>query len=316
MKVSAVAGNDQVAMVYIADFGPGRAVEFVESIQAPMPREKKWVLMVSTLFGCPVKCRMCDAGGAYHGKLTCEEILAQIDYLVHKRYPGGFIPVEKFKIQFARMGEPSFNPAVLEVLSELPNRYRADGLIPSLSTIGPSGVEGFFDRLLDIKNGLYSGGQFQFQFSIHTTDENMRDQLIPVNKWSFAKMAEYGDRFYSHGDRKITLNFALADGMPVSPEILMRYFDPARYIVKITPLNPTCQAVKNGLSSYINPTQPQGKYEIPHLLLDWGYEVIVAIGDEEENRIGSNCGQYLLKYLETGTTVANGYTYQPQSPSI
>src|SRR3972149_3149112 len=165
MKVSAVAGNAQIAMVYIADFGQGRAVEFVEAIQPPLPREKKWVLMVSTLFGCPVKCRMCDAGGTYHGKLTGEDIFAQIDYLVQKRYPGGFIPVEKFKIQFARMGEPSFNPAVLEVLTELPNRYRAAGLIPSLSTIGPSGVDGFFDRLLEIKDSLYSKGQFQFQFS-------------------------------------------------------------------------------------------------------------------------------------------------------
>jgi len=211
------------------------------------------------------------------------------------------------------MGEPSFNPAVLEVLMELPTRYRAVGLIPSLSTIGPSGVDGFFDRLLDIKNSLYSGGQFQFQFSIHSTDENLRDQLIPVNKWSFSKMAEYGDRFYRSGDRKITLNFALADGMPVDPEILGRYFDPARYIVKITPLNPTCQVVKNGLSSYINPYKPKAHYEIAHLLSNWGYEVIVAIGDVEENKIGSNCGQYLLKYLDAGMSVANGYSYQPQS---
>jgi 23S rRNA (adenine2503-C2)-methyltransferase len=313
VKVTAVAGSDQVAMVYIADFGQGRAVEFVESIHVPLPREKKWVLMVSTLFGCPVKCRMCDAGGAYHGKLTGEQILAQIDYLVQKRYPGSFIPVEKFKIQFARMGEPSFNPAVLGVLMELPNRYQAAGLIPSLSTIGPSGVDGFFDKLLDVKDGLYSRGQFQFQFSIHTTDENLRDQLMPVNKWSFAELAKYGDRFYRPGDRKITLNFALADGMPVDPEILTRYFDPARYLVKITPLNPTCQAAKNGLSSYINPNKPDTDYEIAGLLTQCGYEVIVAIGDVEENKIGSNCGQYLLKYLDTGTTIANGYTYQPQS---
>ena len=195
MEVTAMAGNDQIAMVYIADFGQGRAVEFVESIQPPLPREKKWVLMVSTLFGCPVKCLMCDAGGTYQGKLSCEEILAQIDYLVKKRFPGDFIPVEKFKIQFARMGEPSFNPSVLDVLTELPNRYHAAGLIPSLSTIAPRGVERFFERLLEIKERLYPNGNFQFQFSLHTTDDNLRDQLIPVKKWTFAEMAEYGNRF-------------------------------------------------------------------------------------------------------------------------
>lgn len=316
MKVSAVAGSDQVAMVYIADFGPDRAVEFVESVQPPLPREKKWVLMVSTLFGCPVKCRMCDAGGAYHGKLSRDEMLAQIDYLVNKRYPGGTIPVEKFKIQFARMGEPSFNPAVLEVLADLPGRYQADGLIPSLSTIAPSGVDHFFDKLLEIKDQHYPRGQFQFQFSIHTTDVSLRDQLIPVKKWSFAKMAEYGRRFYHAGDRKITLNFALAKGMPVDPELLARYFDPAMYVIKITPLNPTCQAKKNGLSSYLDPYSTVVDRNIAHNLAERGYDVIVAVGNVEENQIGSNCGQYLLKYLDEGTLITNGYTYQLQPAPV
>jgi 23S rRNA (adenine2503-C2)-methyltransferase len=312
VEVTAVAGSEQIAMVYIADFGQGRAVEFVESIQPPLPREKKWVLMVSTLFGCPVKCLMCDAGGSYQGKLSCEEILAQIDYLVKKRFPGDFIPVEKFKIQFARMGEPSFNPSVLDVLTELPDRYHAAGLIPSLSTIAPRGVEHFFERLLDIKERLYSNGNFQFQFSLHTTNNDVRDRLIPVKKWSFAEMAEYGNRFYKQGDRKITLNFALAKDTPIAPEILSRYFDPDKYVVKITPLNPTCEAVKNGLSSYLDPYEKKANHEIVTLLADWGYEVIVAIGEVEENQIGSNCGQYLLKYLDERTPVANGYTYQLQ----
>ena len=313
MEVTAMAGSDQIATVYIADFGQGRAVEFVESIQPPLPREKKWVLMVSTLFGCPVKCLMCDAGGTYQGKLSCEEILAQVDYLVKKRFPGDFIPVEKFKIQFARMGEPSFNTSVLDVLAELPNRYHAAGLIPSLSTIAPQGVGRFFERLLEIKERLYPNGNFQFQYSLHTTDDHLRDRLIPVKKWSFAEMAEYGDRFYQQGDRKITLNFALAKGMPVTPEILGRYFDPDKYIVKITPLNPTCSAVKNRLSSYLDPYETKGDREIVHLLRDRGYEVIVAIGEVEENQIGSNCGQYLLKYLDERTPVVNGYTYPLQS---
>ena len=69
------------------------------------------------------------------------------------------------------MGEPAFNPAVLELLRELPSRYQAPGLMPSLSTIAPGGVDGFFEALLEIKNELYPGGKFQFQFSLHTSDE-------------------------------------------------------------------------------------------------------------------------------------------------
>ncbi|GAH16437.1 unnamed protein product, partial [marine sediment metagenome] len=60
-------GREDLAKVYVASMRGNKEylVEFVESVQPPIPREKKWVLIVSTLFGCPVGCRMCDAGGEY-----------------------------------------------------------------------------------------------------------------------------------------------------------------------------------------------------------------------------------------------------------
>jgi 23S rRNA (adenine2503-C2)-methyltransferase len=313
MKVFAIAGTQEVATVYMADMGEGRLIEFVEALQPPYSRDERWILMVSTLFGCPVKCMICDAGGQYQGKPTAEEILAQIDYMVRRWYPDGCVPASKFKIQFARMGEPALNMAVLDALEELPHRYDAPGLIPSVSTIAPHGREAFFERLTDVKNRLYPNGRFQFQFSIHTTDTALRDKLIPARKWDFVRMAAYGERFYRPGDRKITLNFALAEGMPVDVDVLLRYFDPARYLVKITPVNPTCQAIKNGLASYIDPYQPESRNGVAHLLAEAGYEVIVSVGEVVENQIGSNCGQYVLNYLESRTSVKDGYTYQVQT---
>ena len=137
MRVFAETGDSKIATVYMADFGDEKIVEFVEALQPPFTRDERWVLMVSTLFGCPVKCMICDAGGQYKGKPTANQILQQIDYLVDKWFPDRIVPSEKFKIQFARMGEPALNPAVLEVLETLPSRYTAPGLIPSISTILP-----------------------------------------------------------------------------------------------------------------------------------------------------------------------------------
>jgi len=309
MKVFAVTGTSEIATVYMADMGQGRLIEFVEALQPPYSRDERWIMMVSTLFGCPVKCAICDAGGQYQGKPSAEEILAQIDYMVRRWYPDGRVPAAKFKIQFARMGEPALNMAVLDALEELPRRYDAPGLMPSVSTIAPHGREAFFERLMDIKNRLYANGRFQFQFSIHTTDAVLRDQLIPVRKWDFGRMAAFGERFLRPGDRKITLNFALAKGMPVEPDVLLRYFDPAHYLVKITPVNPTCQAIKNGLASYIEPYQPESRNGVALLLAEAGYEVIVSVGEVIENQIGSNCGQYVLKYLESRQEVDGGYSY-------
>ena len=309
MKVVASTGNEDIAMVYIVETSSGNLVECVESVQPPLPREKKWVLLVSTMFGCPIGCLMCDAGGYYHGKPTKDEIIAQIDFLVDKRFPDRNIPCEQFKIQFARMGEPSFNLQVLEVLHELPRRYHAAGLMPSVSTVAPEGTDRFFNRLLEIKQQDYSGGHFQFQISLHTTDIELRDRFIPVKKWSFAKISEYGERFYTAGDRKITLNFALAQGTPVDPHVLLRYFDPARFLIKITPLNPTYRARENELISYINPLNAEQKYEIVQELQESGYQVILSIGEMEENLIGSNCGQYLRTHLSADEPMEDGYTY-------
>jgi 23S rRNA (adenine2503-C2)-methyltransferase len=211
------------------------------------------------------------------------------------------------------MGEPALNMAVLDVLEQLPHRYRAPGLMPSVSTIAPHGVDVFFEGLLDVKNRLYSNRRFQFQYSIHTTDVALRDKLIPVRKWSFPQMSAYGERFYRSGDRKITLNFALAEGMPVEPDVLLRYFDPERYLVKITPVNPTCRAVQNGLSTHIDPYRPETGHAIAKTLTGAGYDVIISIGEVEENAIGSNCGQYVLKYLEGRQTVQDGYTYRVET---
>ena len=316
MKVLASTGREDVAMVYIAEIGQGKMVEFVESVQPPLPREKKWVLIVSTLVGCPVGCPMCDAGSYYEGKLSREDIFAQIDFLVKKRFPHGSIPVDKFKIQFARMGEPSLNLNTLDVLEELPYRYNAGGLIPSISTIAPTGTDRFFSRLLEIKKNSYSRGRFQLQFSIHTTDEKLRDYLIPAKKWNFAELAGYGGEFYEKDDRKVTLNFALAEKMPVDPEILLKYFDPGRFLIKITPINPTHQALKNRLSSYIDPYQEKEKDDrLMEELRAAGYEVIVSIGEVEENHIGSNCGQYVMRHLKAKEHLKNGYTYMTQKYS-
>ncbi|MFA4836728.1 MAG: radical SAM protein [Dehalococcoidia bacterium] len=313
MRIVKSAGRENIATVHIADMGEGKLVEFVQSTQPPMTRAEKWVLIVSVLFGCPVKCLMCDAGDNYKGKLSKEQIFEQIDYLVREKYPDGIVSAEKFKIQFARMGEPALNPSVLDVLDEIQSRYQIPGFIPSVSTVAPIGTDGFFERLLEIKRRRYTGGRFQLQFSIHTTDQKLRDKIVPVKKWGFSEIAKYAERFQENGDKKITLNFALAEGMPVDAKVLYGYFSPEKFIVKITPINPTHRAMESKLESYIDAYNGGRDYEIIDSLRSAGYEVILSIGEVEENRIGSNCGQYVMQHLKRADQIGmdgrKGYDY-------
>ncbi len=310
--VKAKTGTDKLANVYIIDFGDSKLIECVESIDPALPREEKWVLIISTMFGCPVGCLMCDAGGDYHGKLSYQQMLAQIDFLVSKRYPKGSIPTKKFKIQFARMGEPSFNPDVITLLEKLPSLYNAPGLMPAVSTIAPKGSEAFFEKLVHIKNRLYPAGKFQLQFSIHSTDPKIRKRLIPIRIWALEQIADYGEKFYRAGDRKITLNFALAKNIPVDVNVLTTTFDSKKFLIKITPVNPTLTSIKNNLQSRIDPANISSTDKIIEKFQQAGFQVIVSIGNLEENNIGSNCGQFVSRYLNRPSIIKNAYTYKPQ----
>lgn len=306
MKVIAEYGNEDLAKVYVARMWesgtPSRyLVEFVESVQPPIPRDDKWVLIVSSMFGCPIRCRMCDAGGDFGGRLTSDEIIEQVGYIVRRRFPDGKVPVPKFKIQFARMGEPSLNPAVLDAMERLPAEFDAPGLNVSISTVAPksAATRAFFDRLLEVKDRLYAGGRFQLQFSIHTTDPAGRDDLVPVKKWSFEEIAAYGERF-AHpetGDKKVTLNFAPVAGYPVDAAVMKKFFDPERFLIKLTPLNPTVRALESSLASAIDPQDGATSEALVDAFRSQGFDVILSIGELEENRIGSNCGQFIQRAL-------------------
>ena len=73
LRILHTVGDDELARVFVAETDDGSRVEFVESIQPPHPREEKWVLIVSTLKGCPIGCPICDAGGSFRGQLTSDE---------------------------------------------------------------------------------------------------------------------------------------------------------------------------------------------------------------------------------------------------
>ncbi len=304
MEILGKYGKEEVAILYVAEID-GKVIEFVESALSEIP--KKWVLIISSLYGCPVKCQICDAGDYYHGKLSKNDFMHQIDYIVSRRFPNNNIPINKFKIQFARMGEPALNDAVLEVLKELPKKYNAPGLMPCLSTIAPKSANHFFDELLAIKDNYYSNGQFQLQFSVHSTDEDTRYEWITRNIWSLTEINAYGEKWFKEGDRKVTLNFAVSTRSIVDPTILSETFNPSKFFVKLTPVNPTNKALANNIQSGIS-EENEEYIPLAQEIQQLGFETLISIGDWEENQIGSNCGQLATKYQNNEVILRNNYT--------
>jgi 23S rRNA (adenine2503-C2)-methyltransferase len=251
------------------------------------------VIIISTQLGCPVNCLMCDAGGGFRGNLSSAEMLGQIKAVVTEN---GLDPnaCAKFKVQFARMGEPALNPQVITALRDLSGLY--SGVIPCIATIGPKDSSRWFAELLIVRD-LFR--DFQLQFSVNSTDETLRNVIMPYPKMSLAELADYGRRFYRPDQRKAVLNFALQEQWPLDAVILRKVFDPEYFAVKLTPTNPTATGRENGLDLNEDIEMINSKMEEKARNLETqGFLVIRSIGEMEENRIGSNCGQAVKSFVD------------------
>jgi len=288
MKIVMERGLHELATVYVSVHRDDDRymLEFVDSLSGSGSLMDKWVIVASSQFGCPVGCLMCDTKDYYEGNPTTEELLSQIDHLVRKRFPDGSIPVKKFKVQFARMGEPALNMNVVRAIEEIPRRYDAPGFMPCISTTAPDGTDEFFREICRLNHDVFRGS-FQLQFSIHSTDEGQRDRIMPVGKWDLERIAEYGEEFFA-GGRKVALNFALAPGNELDPEKIASMFSPAVFMIKLTPVNPTEHARENRM---VREGLTEGEVPQVRALRESGLDVVLSVGDPRENHIGSNCGQ-------------------------
>ena len=297
MEILREEGLDEVARVFVwcPRAGEPGLVEFVDGLDTRYCREEKWIINVSTQIGCPVRCRFCDAGGEFRGNLTADEMLAQVRFVV-QRHRDTAAMCAKLKVHFARMGEPALNDAVPDAMERLPEEIATPGLWACIATVTPQRRDAWFDRLIHTAHAVFPQ-RFQLQFSVNSTDEAMRRWLMPYPIEPMARIAEYGERFYRPGDRKPVLNFALAEAVPFDAAVIAGTFDPSVFAVKLTPLNPTAQGKRSGMKTILRESRQEQIAKPLADLNEAGFEVIVSIGDEREDLVGSNCGQAVRRLL-------------------
>lgn len=288
LEIASTCGDPSVARIFVARTRPKddkSLIEFVDGLDWNHPRQDKWIINVSTQFGCPVGCRFCDAAHRFHGNLTADEMLAQVRH-VTGLHPGLATHCRKLKVHFARMGEPALNHEVLDALRRLPEMIAAPGLWACVATTAPQGTEDWFERLVGIRDEFFRD-RFQLQFSLNTTDEEYRNDMTGIRLLPFRWIREFSTRFFRPGERKVILNFALGKSVPFDADVILRQFDPATTCVKLTPLNPTTRGAENQMSSVERETLEI----LAEKLTEGGFDAILSIGDPREDDIGSNCGQ-------------------------
>lgn len=288
----------KLEMLSLADYG--QHVNLNQHKPVPdglplMPLSEKWVITISTQTACAMGCHFCDCPKVGAAKnATLNDLKNQI--LTGLALHPEVTETKRLNIHFARMGEPTWNPAVLECGSwiwAVLNNSRFP-VHPVVSTMMPRKNEWlklFILRWMYIKNYLL-GGNAGLQFSINSTDEAERATMFNRNACTLGEIADIMCGCTPVG-RKITLNFAVA-GYTVDPAVLLRHFSPDYYVIKLTPMHRTATALKNEIKTEGDYTQPEPYLELEDRLKRAGYDVLVFIAsrDEDEGRI--TCGNAIL----------------------
>mgnify|MGYP003317402427 CR=1 FL=1 len=95
--------------------------------------------------------------------------------------------------------------------------------------------------------------------------------------------------------RKYTLNFAVTSESNLDVELMNKYFDKNKCIVKITPIHKTVEAVSEGYE-IVTDFDVYEKFEEP--LVNDGWDVIVFIPSKEEDEDRITCGNALIALKE------------------
>lgn len=259
-----------------------------------LPLEEKWVITVSTQYGCSMGCAFCDVPKVGPGRNATEKDLIHQVLTGIKLHPE-VASTKRLNIHFARMGEPTWNPNVLEATKWFKTHIDPEYKIhPVVSTMMPrynQWLKTFIHVWMRMKNRLL-GGEAGLQLSINSTSETERDSMFSGNAHSLEGIARIMDGIIPNG-RKITLNFALA-GYEIDPATLLRYFDPDYYICKLTPMHKTKTAIDNGIETDGDYTTFTPYKETETTLKSAGYDVIVFIASHEEDDSRITCGNAIL----------------------
>lgn len=259
-----------------------------------LPLSEKWVCTISTQYGCSSGCRFCDVPKCGPGiNATLEDIIGQILVVCdsHKEVSS----TDRFNIHYARMGEPTWNPYVLDSAILVKHMLPYFHVHPVVSTMMPSknnNLEHFIWNWCHIKNDYYNG-EAGLQLSINSTEELERAEMFSGNALSIHEIADMMLRLPYPKGRKYTLNFAIA-GYTIDASMLSSLFSPDRFVCKLTPMHRTISAIGNGIETSGDYTEPYPYEEDEYNLKMAGFEVLTFIASREEDDSRITCGNAIL----------------------
>ena len=202
---------------WLFDVGAGNAVEAVF-----IPESDRGTLCISSQAGCAVGCRFCSTGHqGFSRNLDTAEIIAQLWYAEHNlRRRFGTNERVISNVVLMGMGEPLQNFSALLPALKMMLDDHGYGLSRRRVTVSTSGVVPMIDRLRD-------DCPVALAVSLHAPDDELRNQLVPLNKkYPIAELLDACNRYLDRAPRDfITFEYCMLDDVNDKPEQALALVD-------------------------------------------------------------------------------------------
>ena len=210
---------------WLLEAGAEQAIECVFIPEGERPSEEKphleentpryrGTLCISSQVGCAMDCSFCSTGAqGFSRNLSTAEIVAQVWFAA--KALGGDFQSERVisNVVFMGMGEPLANYGeVLPALRILLDDF-GFGLSKRRVTVSTSGLVPFMDRLREEVDTAMA-------VSLHAPNDELRDQLVPINrKYPLAELMAACRRYTDNKGPKahIVYEYVMLDGVNDQP---------------------------------------------------------------------------------------------------
>ncbi len=180
-----------------------------------IPEDDRGTLCISSQVGCALNCSFCSTGAqGFNRNLSTAEIIGQVWLAVRQLSEDEGRHDRKItNVVLMGMGEPLLNyEAVLPAVNIMMDDH-GYGLSKYRVTLSTSG-------LVPQMQQLKADSDCALAVSLHAPNDELRNQLVPINKkYPLAELMAVCRDYFTHGKkRKITFEYTMLNGVNDQPE--------------------------------------------------------------------------------------------------
>ena len=224
--------SDDGTIKWLFSLENGNAIETVF-----IPENDRGTLCVSSQIGCALECSFCStAQQGFNRNLSTAEIIGQVwaANQAMKVMPRNQRVISN--VVMMGMGEPLLNFNNVVAAMNIMMDDNAYGLSKRRVTISTSGVVPALERLKAVSDVALA-------VSLHATNDELRDELVPINKKYPIKQLLEACQFYVQGEhkRKVTFEYVMLEGINDQPQHARELINLIKNIpskVNLIPFNP------------------------------------------------------------------------------